>query len=357
MKKILKYLTEPLLHIFVTISSVFLIIFYEHAIKAAEEEKTKEINILFGIFIVFVILFIAASASSIFRSFQEKLEEEGKIKQTELEIEKIKAESNNKIAESNNKIEELKSELVLNNPIHVKFIPNHYDPTGKFIDEAYRISLEEVSKAKKSIWIVADYSPPKEPLIATTKRQSYYDQILKLLSNKLNDNTVGEPITYVRFMQRPDDIYKTIKANNGIIDDGRMIEGDEQAFAHCKKILDLREQNRSKVIIELYVTPIIPSLPSILIVDNNELLFTIPQRKVNTRQETKKHLDPVETAGVLHFTDISHNGKAIVEPFKKIIQTLSSNAETDKGETQIISSISSFDDSNEFKKWYGNIDY
>lgn len=378
MKKIhsvLRYMTEPFLHLFVTMGFVILTLYYEHAAKSREESKLDSLNKFWILLVALSILFILVSIVSIVRGFQEKEVEENKKKQKELEIEMIKAENSSKIedlkaqskveverivTESNfrieefkYKIEELKAELAKNNPVQVRFKRNYFDSeSGKPVDEAYKTSLEEVCKAKKNITIIADYSPPKEPLIVTPKRQEYYNTILKVLEDRLNSNKSGEPLRYVRYMQRPDDIYKKIKANpEGEIIDSGMIIGDEQAFAHCKKVLELR-QDPNKIDIELYVTPIIPSLPSILIVDDHKLLFTIPRRKVNAIEETKKGIDPIETAGVMDFTDYSIIGDAIVLPFKNIINSLASNVITDKEETYRIYRIGDFKENEAFQTWY-----
>lgn len=213
--------------------------------------------------------------------------------------------------------------------IDVEFKTNQFEE-----DIAYEISLEEAKKAKERIVIVADYSPPFEPLLPTEERQRYYMEIEKKLLEKKD---VG--FTYTRIMQRDKTNFENLSAKRGVIDNYEWIKGDEQAFAHCKRVLEIAKTNK-RLKIKIIVSRNIPSIPSILLVDNKKMLFTIPKRVKGP---------DVRTAGVLNFTDNTDNGSAIVEKFINIVQTI--NEETN--ETLMITEIGNFAET-EFQKWFDN---
>ncbi len=188
------------------------------------------------------------------------------------------------------------------NEIITQFITNKFQ-----VDEAYKISLTEVKKAETKIIIVADYSPPFEPLDPTNERHAYYLEI----ENKLKSKS-GEGFQYIRIMQRDKDNFEKIRTNNGKINRYEWIEGDEQAYAHCKRVLEIKKNNRN-LNIKLIVSRNVPSMPSILIVDKHKMLFTIPRREDGP---------DISTAGVLNFTDTTDDGSALVEKFSNILSTI-----------------------------------
>lgn len=232
-------------------------------------------------------------------------------------------------------IEKLKIEQEKSKSLSVVFKGNYIE-NNNLVDIAYQTSLNEVKNAEHQIVIVADYSPINEEFIVSPKRQEYYKVIEDVLIEKINRKS-NNSFTYIRYMQRDEATFKKIQQKKGLIDEYELVQGDEQAFHHCKRVLEITENNES-INVELYVTKNIPSLPSILIIDNNKLLFTIPERI----QFRKK----VETAGVILLEDNSFNNKEIVKPFMRIVKSLNK----DNDEFVTLKSVSNFQEI-AFSRW------
>jgi hypothetical protein len=256
----------------------------------------------------------------------------------------LEIEKDIKIAEETTKQKHLELEIArARRDINIDFRENHTLKNGVYDDEAYKTSKSEVEKAQERIIIVSDYSPKREMLEVTGKRQEYYKAIEEVIEKNIQADR-SSPFHYVRFMQRDPENYKLIKNNErgqGKIDKYDFINGDEQGFCHCKRILKLKDKYKDNFNLELWVTPNIPSMPSILIVDTKKMLFTIPER-IEGRSA-------METAGVLIFTD-NTDGKSIIQPFISIINSLPKDNDNGEKEVVKIISIEDFEEA-EWRKW------
>lgn len=173
-------------------------------------------------------------------------------------------------------------------------------------DNAYHVSASAVLKAENKITIVGDYSPEGHPMNVPAYRQTYFLTIESILKNSQRE------IKYCRFMQREKSIIDGFETHNNIILNNKDVLGDEQAFAHCKRVFDISKVN-PMVTFDLYITQFIPSLPSICIIDNEILLFTIPK---------SAETDGTDTAGVFEFADNTKDGSALISIFYEVTESL-----------------------------------
>ena len=165
-------------------------------------------------------------------------------------------------------------------------------------DEGYELSLKVVQSAQKSIYIISDYSPPDRPITYTDERREYLSVIAEVVRKHIENNS---PFEYKRILQtnRADDVTNRILVKSHLA-------GDGQTFEHCIEVIKLIQENRSQVTAELFVSKPIPNSPSILIVDQKHVLFTIPSKK-GVIESTNHDYADLATFGVLYFED--HTGK------------------------------------------------
>ncbi|MFF4800937.1 hypothetical protein ACFY1U_21455 [Streptomyces sp. NPDC001351] len=167
----------------------------------------------------------------------------------------------------------------------VRFIPDSQgdeeDGTG------YDVATAAVRKARRRIYVVSDYSPPEGEgatlLDPPDNRSEYLDAIEDCLTQRLSANgRAGAPLSYHRLIQRPPEIYAEMvqRSVNGVELRREDMEGDLQAFEHLARVMDIARHagaNR-RIDIQMRVIPFLPNCPSILLVDDEELQFTIPTR-------------------------------------------------------------------------------
>jgi len=99
------------------------------------------------------------------------------------------------------------------------------------------------------------------------------------------------------------------------------MEGDTQAFDHCAKVLDIAAEagkgRRKGIDIKIRLIPFLPNCPSILLVDNREMQFTIPTRIDQSNERYARQ----GLHGVLVMED-RQGGSQICEHFAKVFSQL-----------------------------------
>lgn len=189
--------------------------------------------------------------------------------------------------------EKLKKHL---NQVHaaVSFVPDASGtesvPTNS--KPGYDAGTAAVHRAKTRIFVIGDYCPPAGEGAALDKppehRSEYLRAIEQILSERLDDHSHPAPtLEYRRFIQRPINVYNEIKEREtaghpGIaLKPGDMI-GDRQVFEHCMRVLDIaaraEKQGNDRIRIQIKVIPFLPNCPSVLLVDDRDVQFTIPTR-------------------------------------------------------------------------------
>lgn len=168
----------------------------------------------------------------------------------------------------------------------VRFVPDSQgeeegDGTG------YNVATEAVRKAKHRIYVVGDYSPPEGEgatlLDPPDNRSEYLDAIEECLITRLSQNGWARTtLSYHRLIQRPPEIYAEIaqRSVNGVELSREDMDGDLQAFGHLDRVMEIagRAGANHRIDIQMRLIPFLPNCPSILLVDSEELQFTIPTR-------------------------------------------------------------------------------
>jgi hypothetical protein len=202
----------------------------------------------------------------------------------------------------------------------VRYVPNSVGKNYRSslaADPGYNESLQRIGEAQHSIKIIGDYSPPDGMLEPPANRDRY----LSTIEDRLRENSeAGKAFTYVRIIQRPDhllaDLHEPSAPGQALLTRQAM-DGDMQVFEHCAEVERIKAAARTRSLeIELKVCKFIPNCPSILIVDDRYVLFTIPVRH-NELGSDGKH----RTHGVLHMTDLK-GGQALVRYFADVFQSV-----------------------------------
>ena len=156
----------------------------------------------------------------------------------------------------------------------------------------YDAPTAAVRRAQERIFAVSHYCPPREEGAALDEppkhRSEYLHAIEDMLNGHLEDGLDPvKTLEYRRFIQRPANVYNKIKRREdarlpGIaLEPGDMI-GDEQVFEHCKRVLEIASEaerrGSDRIRVQIKVIPFLPNCPSVLLVDNRDLYFTIPTR-------------------------------------------------------------------------------
>jgi hypothetical protein len=192
---------------------------------------------------------------------------------------------------------------------------------------SYDVATEAVRQATEQIRVLGDYCPPGHagnPLARLPEnRDEYLREIECLLENraKAPDGRVpSKPFKYTRYVQRPIDMYGEIdkRAANGTVSlKAAEADGDLQAMDHCRRVIDIdRAAQPGRIEVEIRVTPFLPNAPSVLVLDNKEIQFTIPQRE----KGGEKH-GSLAVLGVLVMRD-RRDGKELCEPFEQLFRSL-----------------------------------
>ncbi|MGH3717511.1 MAG: hypothetical protein ACRDRI_01475 [Pseudonocardiaceae bacterium] len=149
---------------------------------------------------------------------------------------------------------------------------------------------KEVKRATRQILVLGDYSPPPDAGAALDPpryRAEYFDAIEERLRDRLEREATesGRALKYYRIIQRPLDVYDNIRQRErggGVVLKPSDMIGDVQAFKHCVEVLKIAkfaaDRNSTMIDIKIHLIPFLPNCPSMLIVDNSEVAFTIPTR-------------------------------------------------------------------------------
>jgi hypothetical protein len=239
-----------------------------------------------SLLILGILTFCAVTSISRFRS-----EAEAKAIAT---LEEIHSENIEDFQELHRELQDkLKKHL---NQVHaaVSFVP---DPSGT--DDAvtnskpgYDVATAAVHRARTRIFVVGDYCPPSGEGAALDEppehRSEYLQAIEKMLIERLEANPASAtPLEYRRFIQRPINVYNEIKRREetghpGVALRSSDMIGDRQVFEHCRRVLDIavraETQRSDRIRVQIKVIPFLPNCPSVLLVDNRDVQFTIPTR-------------------------------------------------------------------------------
>ena len=203
----------------------------------------------------------------------------------------------------------------------VKFVPESNERA------AYLAAKSAVSAASNRILVVGDYSPPiNSRLDQQAKREEYLSfieqTIVKNAHPKHKNRVGGSKFCYRRIIQRPPELYDYLSENStrGDIKLKReYMQGDEQMFEHIQELLKLYSSDdtvHQNLHLEILITPFLPNCPSILVVDDSKIQFTIPHRGADPLTFGKQKL-----FGVLRMEDYK-KGNELTEQFAELIDNL-----------------------------------
>lgn len=198
----------------------------------------------------------------------------------------------------------------------------------------YDTAARAVRRATERIWVIGDYSPPAEegagldPERPPARRSEYLSAIESMLIDRLN---LGDPslprLTYRRYIQRPLDIFNEVRQREhasfqpGVWLRREDMVGDEQAFEHCARVLQVKataaRMQSDRVSIDIRLIPFLPNCPSVLLIDDDELQFTIPTRT----DQPGSDFAALGLLGVLVMQDHA-NGTQICKPFSGLFDRL-----------------------------------
>jgi hypothetical protein len=214
----------------------------------------------------------------------------------------------------------------------VAFVPAEGKKNGTSTrsTRGYDVATAAVHRAQRRIYVMGDYNPPASTGPSLDKPPASRSEYLREIETTLEKHIRMEPkrrpapkFVYHRFIQRPPDIYQRLSdraAGNRVTLTQADMVGDEQAYEHCKNVLRLAHGAHEELDIEIRVIPFLPNCPSVLLVDNRDLQFTIP-----TRLDELGGVDTIPMRGlhgVLVMED-RRGGAQVCEPFDQLFRTLS----------------------------------
>lgn len=222
------------------------------------------------------------------------------------------------------------------NQVHasVSFVPDASGTSSVLPNSkpGYDAATEAVRRARKRIFVVGDYCPPSGEGAALDEppehRSEYLRAIEAMLTERLDaDPTSAPPLEYRRFIQRPINVYNNIKRREtaghpGIVLKSDDMVGDRQVLDHCVRVLDIaaraEEKGGDRIRIQIKVVPFLPNCPSVLLVDDKDVQFTIPTRIDRPGDSYARQ----GLLGVLVLEDKA-GGSEICYPFEELFARLS----------------------------------
>lgn len=186
-------------------------------------------------------------------------------------------------------VDDLDNQLAMHlHDVHagVRFVPEDTSAgRSRNGHHGYDVATDAVKRAKKRIVVLGDYSPPpgEGPSfdVPPENRSSYLEEIERQLEARLKLDKTDRPFQYRRFLQRPADVYDAIarrSAARSVRLTRQDMAGDLQVFEHCQRVLEIASRANGHLSIDIRVIPFLPNAPSILLIDECELQFTIPNR-------------------------------------------------------------------------------
>lgn len=174
------------------------------------------------------------------------------------------------------------------------FVPDKSGDNGALTigKVGYDSATAAVRGAQDQILVIGDYCPPPGEDATLDKppehRLEYLQTIEEMLNQRLEkDSEPTGTLHYRRFIQRPRNIYNQIVERKNLAHPGVLLKledmsGDEQVFRHCRSVLNIvanaDKKRINRIRVEIKVTPFLPNCPSILLVDNRDVLLAIPTR-------------------------------------------------------------------------------
>lgn len=144
-------------------------------------------------------------------------------------------------------------------------------------EKMYRRAIEDILSAKESILVIGPYLPPVETRVAPEEeeRLKYHEAIEEVIRRRLADPSGGD-FVYKRVVQSE----RAAEAASGVLTEDLLMESPPHYFSHCKQLYDLMQKNPdARVKVDIRVGEPIPSLPSVLMVDNRYLHIAFPTRR------------------------------------------------------------------------------
>lgn len=211
----------------------------------------------------------------------------------------------------------------------VDFVNDPESNSGK--DAGYDAAKAAVERAKHRILVIGDYSPPPTvgadlDRVPPRNRAAYLGAIERMLEERLKADDPALPILhYRRYIQRPLGIYEEVRgretARPGIVLTDKDMVGDLQAFDHCARVLQIKASadraQSNRISVDVRLIPFLPNCPSVLLVDDREVQFTIPTR----HDEPGDKYAELGLLGVLVMEDHA-NGEQICAPFVRLFDRL-----------------------------------
>jgi hypothetical protein len=194
---------------------------------------------------------------------------------------------------------------------------------------SYDVAEAAARRASKRIWVVGDYSPPPdhgaEYSDPPKNRSSYLEAIEEMLKNRHKSNEDFPILEYRRYIQRPVGLYRQIRSREagkpGITLTKSDMIGDLQAFDHCARVLQIAYEARMdsprRIQVDLRLIPFLPNCPSVLIVDDDDVQFTIPTRTDGPGDD----FAALGLLGILAMKDKAR-GSGITWPFVDLLERL-----------------------------------
>jgi hypothetical protein len=193
--------------------------------------------------------------------------------------------------------------------------------SGDFMDDkGYERTLELIRGATESIMVIGDFSPKHYRLKTTEDRDDYLREIECILERRASK---GGRFRYIRVIQREHaDYVNMTKECAGLrLEEKpftlsqRHLEGDEQMFDHIERILQLESRFgirwNARVSATIKVISAIPSIPSLLVIDNRYICITLPMPLGGKSHSVMNH-------GVLILEDDSQSGE-VAKFFREMV--------------------------------------
>lgn len=168
--------------------------------------------------------------------------------------------------------------------------------------EVYRRATEIIRGAQRRVLVISAYIPPKPAAKMPSDRPGYLEAIEHVIRRQI-DTPKGPSFTYQRILQssRADEV-------DHILRDDLLGEEPEQTFEHCRRVFEMtKEEKCDRIDIRLFIGEPVPSLPSLLVVDDRYVLvaFISPYHRFGEREQS------VEMIGAIFVED--RTGQVVAE--------------------------------------------
>ncbi|MEO0518711.1 MAG: hypothetical protein AAF171_15580 [Cyanobacteria bacterium P01_A01_bin.116] len=196
-------------------------------------------------------------------------------------------------------------------------------------DPGYMESLARIRAAKKSIRIIGDFSPDWMPLVPPKKRNAYFSAIEERVQEAIADPEITS-FEYTRVIQRDKEIVQRVRESSDSpvksLCQYDMLT-DLDAYIHSYKVQQIKSECGSHTDgtkVAICLSGPVPNCPSILLVDERYMLFTIPTPIPHHGQlhhEQTSRTSRIGTHGVMLFEELS-NGGAFSEAFSLLFTSV-----------------------------------